>query len=192
MNHLVMPPRAIVAAAAFALAGLAGFLLAPHPWLFKLPHALFYAVLVLNTFFSIRFFDALPPQDRDERAIDAVLTVLYLVLAATIGWLVPFAFVATLLFAAATLKYVLLLPVMERHDILAPKIFIDGLGLAMCVAMLIGSLLFDPLWTAWTAAVAFALANVYLLAIRPMYADPRAALALPETTEARQAAPLKR
>jgi hypothetical protein len=104
-----------------------------------------------------------------------VLTLLYLALAAVIGWLLPFAVVATLLFAAATLKYVLLLPVIDRHDILSRKIAIDGLGLAMCVAMLIGTLFVDALWSAWIAAVAFAIANVYLLTIKPMYADPRAA-----------------
>jgi hypothetical protein len=181
-----MPRREIVAAVVFGLAGVAGFLFGPPPWGLKAPHAVFYATLVLNTFFSVRFFDPLPPQDRDERVIDGVLTLLYLALAATIGWLLPFAVVATLLFAAATLKYVLLLPVMDRRDILARKILIDALGLAMCVAMLIGSLLLEPLWTAWTAAIVFALANVYLLAVRPMYADPVA----PQKSEARRAAPL--
>jgi hypothetical protein len=165
--------RAVGATAAFALAGMAGLVLAPQPWAMKAPHAVFYAVLVLNTYFSIRFFESLPPQDRDERAIDAILVVLYLALAASIGAPLAFALVAVLLFAAATAKYVLLLPVVDRRDILMRKILIDGLGLALCLAMLLGTLLADPGWSAWAAAIIFAIANVYLLAIRPMYADSR-------------------
>jgi hypothetical protein len=48
----------------------------------------------------------------------------------------------------------------------------------------------EPTWSAWAAAIVFALANVYLLAVRPMYADLRAT-ADPKASEARQAAPLK-
>jgi hypothetical protein len=190
---LVFPFRALAATLAFAIAGLLGFVFAPQPWELRAPNTVFYAVLVLNTFYSIRFFDALPPQNRDERVIDAVLAVLYLALAAAIGWPVAFAVVATLLFAAATAKYVLLLPVMDRHDILTRKILIDGLGLLMCLAALAGTLLADPLWSAWGAAIVFALANVYLLRIRPMYADPRQPRSsLPDMKEARRAAPLDR
>jgi hypothetical protein len=165
--------RAVGATAAFALAGVAGLVLAPQPWAIKAPHAVFYAVLVLNTYFSIRFFESLQPKERDERAIDSTLVVLYLALAASMGAPLAFALVAVLLFAAATAKYVLLLPVMDRRDILIRKILIDGLGLALCLAMLLGTLLADPWWTAWAAAIIFAVANLYLLAIRPMYADPR-------------------
>jgi hypothetical protein len=115
--------------------------------------------------------------------------VLYIGLAATIGTLVPFAAVATLLFAAAVAKYVLLLRVVDRRDILRRKILIDGLGLALCLATLIASLLFDPLWSAWTEALVFAAANVYLLAISPMYVDREFAMTRrPETQEARRAA----
>jgi hypothetical protein len=181
-----LPFRAILATLAFAGAGILAFILVPQPWELKAPNAFFYSVLVLNTFFSIRFFDALPPKNRDERVIDTVLTVLYLGLAAAIGSLVPFAILAMLLFLAATAKYVFLLPVMpDRRDLLMRKISIDALGLAMCVVALLVALLADPLWSAWAMAVVFAAANVYLLAISPMYVDRPA-----QMQEARQAAPL--
>lgn len=190
---MVFPLRAIAATFAFALAGFLGFLFVPQPWPLKAPNALFYAVLVLNTFFSVRFFDALPPQGRDERTIDGVLAALYVALAATIGWLVGFAVVAVILFAAATLKYVRLLPVMDRRDILARKIAIDGLGLAMCIAGLVATLWWDALWAAWGMAIVFAVANVWLLALRPMYSDPRAPVSrMPDMKEARRTAPLDR
>jgi hypothetical protein len=189
VTGLVFPFRALAAALGFAVVGLLGFLFVPQPWAAKAPNAVFYAVLVLNTFYSVRFFDALPPQDRDERIIDGALSLLYVALAATIGASLLFAAVGALLFVAAVAKYVLLLRVMDRHDILRRKILIDGLGLALCLATLIGGALFDPLWSAWAQAVVFAAANVYLLAVRPMYSDPTLTLTpLPETQEARRAA----
>ena len=193
MTGLVFPVRALAAAFGFTLVGLLGFLFVPAPWAAKLPNAIFYAALVLNTFYSVRFFDALPPQDRDERIIDAVLAILYIALAATIGFHVWFAVVSTALFAAAVAKYVLLLRVIDRPDILRRKIVIDGLGLVMCAVTLVATRLFDPLWSAWAEALIFAAANVYLLAVRPMYADPALALSrLAEKKEARRAAPPRR
>ena len=193
MTGLVFPFRALAAAFGFSVVGLLGFLLVPAPWAAKAPNAVFYAVLVLNTFYSVRFFDALPPPDRDERIIDGILTVLYLALAGTIGLTVLFATVSTLLFIAAVAKYVLLLRVMARPDILRRKILIDGLGLVLCVATLIAALVFDPLWSAWAQALIFSAANLYLLAIRPMYVDPAIAVSrLAQTKEARRAAPPRR
>jgi hypothetical protein len=183
------PIRAVGATALFALAGIAGFFFAPAPWTAKAPNAVFYAVLVLNTFFSVRFFDALPPHPRDERAIDGLLAILYLALAAAIGTPLVFALISTLLFAAAVAKYVLLMPIMTRQDILRRKIRIDALGLVLCAATLAGTLVSDPLWSAWAAAALFALANVYLLAISPMYADPLASDWADKKKEARRAAP---
>ena len=188
--QMVVPFRAIGATIAFAVAGLAGLLLSPQPWAAKAPNAVFYAVLVLNTFFSIRFFDTLPPRDRDERIIDAVLAVVYVVLAAAIGALQWFALLATLLFAAAVAKYVLLLPVMDRRTLLMRKIRIDALGLALCAATALATALWDPLLSAWGQAILFALANVYFLAVNPMYVDiPVAWDGYGQSKEARRAAP---
>jgi len=193
VTGLVFPFRALAAAFGFTIVGLLGFLFVPASWETKLPNLIFYAVLVLNTFYSVRFFDALPPQDRDEHIIDGVLTVLYVALAATIGVHLWFAIVSTALFAVAVAKYVLLLRVMDRHDILRTKILIDGLGLVMCLATLVATLVFDPLWSAWAAALVFAAANVYLLAIQPMYVDLAIGMSrFGEKKEARRAAPPRR
>jgi hypothetical protein len=166
------PHRAVLATVVFSLAGLGGLLFAPSQWPAKAPNALFYAVLVFNTFFSVRFFDSLPPRDRDERLIDAVLTILYVALGAAIGSLAVFAALSTLLFAAAVAKYALLQPVMPgRRGLLRRKMRIDAVGGLLCVLSLAGSLLGAPLPSAWLQAVLFAAANVYLLAIDPMYVD---------------------
>jgi hypothetical protein len=186
VTRTVLPTRAVVAALAFAAAGVVGVLLSPQPWPAKSANAVFYAVLVFNTFFSIRFFDALPPRDRDERVIDGILAVSYLALAASIGAPLWFALLSTALFTAAVAKYALLFGVIDRTALLRRKIRIDGLGLVLCAATAIGSV-WNPAASAWVQAVVFAVANVYFLAIDPMYADIPDASA--PKKEARQAAP---
>jgi hypothetical protein len=161
--------RAAAATALFALAGLLGLAFSPHPWPARLPNALFYAVLVANTFFSVRFFAALPPADRDERLIDGLLVVAYCGLAAAIGAPAVFALVSTAVFALAIAKYALLFGVVPRADILRGKIAIDAMGLALCAATTVAAALGPPLWAAWVQAAVFAAANVYLLLVRPMY-----------------------
>ena len=154
----------------FSIAGLIGAWISDADWSVRLPTAMFYAVLVLNTFYSVRFFSLLPPLNRDERVIDGVLAIIYIVLAFSIGSVVLFSFVSMMLFAAATTKYILLLGIVERTDILRRKIAIDTLGLALCTATFAGAILGYPLASAWLQAGIFVVANVYLLAIRPMYA----------------------
>ena len=50
MTGLVFPLRALAATVGFTVVGLLGLLLVPAPWTTKAPNAIFYAVLVLNTF----------------------------------------------------------------------------------------------------------------------------------------------
>jgi len=154
----------------FALGGLIGVWVSDADWTFRLPTALFYAALVVNTYYSVRFFAQLEPVTRDERIIDGVLVIIYLVLAAAIGSVVFFAFVSMVLFAAATTKYILLIGIVERTDVLKRKIAIDTAGLALCAAAFAGAILGYPLASAWLLAAVFVIANVYLLAVRPMYA----------------------
>ena len=170
MTALVSIRRETAAATLFSVAGIIGTLISAHAWSARLPTALFYAVLVVNTYFSIRFFSLPPPGRRDQTVIDGVLLALYVILAFSIGSILVFSLVSTLLFAAAVLKYALLLGVMDRREILTRKIAIDGLGLLLCAAAFAGSYLGYPLASAWLQALLFGLANIYLLAVRPMYA----------------------
>jgi hypothetical protein len=163
-------PREALAAAALALAGIAGLLLSHQPWPMRIANAVFYATLVVNTYLSLRFFARLEPIDRDERAIDAALAILYLLLAAAIGAAVPFAAVSTALFAASLLKYGLLLRIVTRRDALTRKLAINTLGLVLCAAALAVAAAGYPMAAAWLQATLFVVANIYLLAVRPMYA----------------------
>jgi len=161
--------KAWFATTAFALAGLVSLLFFAMVSRYLLPHSIFYYVLVLNTFFSIRFFsDILEPSPR-QTAVDTILVVLYIVLAYSLGNAFAFSLAATCLFLVATAKYVIELDSNPHVSVLKRKISLDLLGAALCASALGGTLMGYPLESAWTLAAVFALANVYLLFIRPMY-----------------------
>ena len=171
MQRIFSMQRELLATALFAAAGIVGVALSRGELSAVLANGLFYAGLIVNTYFSIRFFGSQQPQDRDERLIDGALVVAYVALALSIGWVIVFTFVSVILFAGAVAKYILLLPVLERRDLVWRKIAIDGLGLAFVIACFIGAWAGYPLASVWAQAVIFNVANAYLLLVRPMYAE---------------------
>ena len=154
---------------AFSLAGIISALFYSIVSPFLLPHFIIYALLVLNTYFSIRFWSALQPQDSRQFLIDAILVLAYLALAFSIGEPTYFAFAAFALFALATFKYVLMRGHTSYEAVVERKIHIDALGALACAVLVLGMFLGYALEATWLFAVGFALANVYLLLIRPMY-----------------------
>lgn len=134
-----------------------------------LPHVIFFAVLILNTVFSVRFWRPLQPKSPVQLVIDGVLLANYAALLFAIGRPIEFAFFAALLFIAATMKYAVMLGVVPHTDVLRKKIIIDLLGAFLCAAVLFATLMGYALYAAWALAVIFTLANIYLLYFRPMY-----------------------
>jgi hypothetical protein len=169
MRGLEEIDREFLATGLFTAAGIAGLLLSDADWSVRAPTALFYAVLVVNTWFSIRFFSRLPPVDRDESAIDGLLTVLYIGLALSIGRVVPFIAIAATMFFVAVAKYSLLRPVLNLPRTLGRKMAIDALGGLLCLAALFGALAGFEWASAWALALVFLVANVFLLLVEPMY-----------------------
>ena len=161
--------KSAFATTAFSLAGIASVLFYSIVSPFLLPHFIIYAVLVVNTFFSIRFWGALQPQDLRQLIVDAILVLAYLVFAFSIGEPLYFALAALGLFIAATIKYMLMRNRTPHGALVEHKIFLDALGAVACVALLGGTLTVYALESAWLFAIGFTLANVYLLFIRPMY-----------------------
>lgn len=134
-----------------------------------LPLFVFYVVLLVNTFFSIRFFSRIIPAGRHEqKAVDCLLVILYAVLTLNLGYDGNFWWVATLLFTVAVVKYVLLYGKLDAR-ILLKKIVIDSTGVAVCFLAVVGVLSGRGAVTNWVWAIVFLVANVYLLAIKPMY-----------------------
>ncbi len=139
-------------------------------WAVSLPLLIFYIILVINTYFCIRCFaDLVPRRNLTQQLIDLVLGAIYLILAASLNNQLLFIYTATILFAVATLKYVLLLSPLGYSAFLKRKIFIDNLGIIACILALGGTLLGYGSLASWLWVVIFVIANVYLLFIKPMY-----------------------
>src|SRR3990167_5981304 len=100
--------KSALVASAFSLAGIISALFYSVVSPFLLPHFIIYAVLVVNTYFSIRFWSALQPQDSRQLLIDAVLVAAYLTLAFSMGEPTYFPLALAALFVLATFKYVLM------------------------------------------------------------------------------------
>ncbi len=161
--------KAWAATAVFSLVGLWTLVYRAPQAPELLPQTIFYAVLVLNTFFSIRFYSALQPKNTSQLFIDAVLVVLYATLALSLGRPVAFAYAALWLFLMAPQKYALMLELIPHTTLLRNKILIDLSGTVLCAAILGATIAGYSLAGAWALAALFALANVYFLLIRPMY-----------------------
>jgi hypothetical protein len=136
----------------------------------------FYGILLLNTYYSVRCFAALaPPDNRLQRLIDLTLIGIYASLAASLGEPLRFVGTATVLFAVATLKYTVLIGRVSADALLARKLRVDALGTIACAWALGGMLGGHPSEAAWLLTGACAVANVYLLWVRPLYRSASAA-----------------
>jgi hypothetical protein len=162
--------RAWLATGAFAIAGIAAFFyVAPNTRLVW-PDAIFYGVIVLNTFFSIRLFARISPAQTYQAVVDTTLVLCYVALALSLGTMWAFPFFALCIFIAAPLKYILMLGETPYDKLMKKKLLIELLGTALCAFALLGATILDyPLASAWALAIVFSLANVYLLIIHPMY-----------------------
>lgn len=162
--------RALSATVLFTVVGVCATLFHSVPWEYVFPHAIFYVVLTINTFFSIRFYSAFTPESGFQSIIDFTLAAAYVALGLTIGIPLFFALCALIIFTIAPAKYAHMLGRTPHDTTLRRKILIDLLGTAMCVLVLVLTLAGMEAKAAWILAGLFSVANVYLLFIRPMYA----------------------
>lgn len=160
--------KAIAVSTLFAGAGLLGYVWYPGQGVPVL--GLFYAILVVNTYFSIQFYDHLFPRLRlIDWAIEIALVFLYLGLAATLHSVILFEVIGLLLFVVAAAKYTVLLGQGMHEKTLHKKIRIDLLGVLLFVFGLTLAAAGFELESAWAVTALFFAANLYLLFIKPMY-----------------------
>lgn len=162
--------KAAVVTLGFFLAAVLGIWWGINDWDQSLPLAVFYGVLLLNTFFSIRCFARITPAGQKvQDGIDVILVLLYIGLASSFNNSLRFVSLSLLLFIVATVKYILLMLATHHFALLKRKIFIDTLGTLACAFML-GALLYGystgALWI-WSAA--FIVANIHIFFIKPLY-----------------------
>lgn len=133
---------------------------------------LFHALLLLNTYFSIQCFGKITPERAPwQRTVDLCLVLMYSLLPFAMRFPSLYILLMILLFGIASLKYTLLLGVIPDVKLLRRKIAIDLSGVfwnyLVFVAGSLGLLSVDLLLWIWV--VVFAVMNVYLLKIKPMY-----------------------
>lgn len=163
--------KAAVVTALFSVAGLIGCYTANANWPYVMPMLVFYIVLTINSFFSIRLFSTITPvEDATQRILDLVLMAVYFLLAYSFDNTKMFLIITLFLFIVAPLKYsFLLLGKVPYPKLLKKKITIDLLGTLLAASVIAG---FEAGYTyesAWALAIIFTAANVYLLFIDPMY-----------------------
>lgn len=162
--------KAYAATAAFFGAGLFGWFFLVSDWRASLPLAVFYTVLLVNTFFSIRLFAGLSSAGgAAEWAIDGILVFLYFALALNLSSALRFEFIALFIFIFATAKYVFLLGVVPHPILLKRKIIVDLLGVLAC-ALAAGTAVGEyATESAWAFAGVFTIANFLLFFVWPLY-----------------------
>lgn len=162
--------RAAAVTALFAFAGIVSASRGVREWAVSTPLALNYAILLVNTYCSVRCFGAItPPGLEDQRVIDGVLVAIYLALAASLADTVHFAATAAVLFAVATLKYAALMGRIGAIELLARKVRIDTVGTLAAVLALVAALGGHAGAAAWFLLATNVVGNVYVLRWRPLY-----------------------
>lgn len=154
----------------FSAVGVAAWLLRVNDPLSSLPLAVFYIVLVINTYFSIRLFSRItPPHNFTQKAFDIILGLLYILLACAIGSASWFVLSASILFGLATVKYTLLQRIVHQPILFRRKIRVNWLGCLVGFLAWVGIWLGHPLIATWAWALLFVLANIFFFFISPLY-----------------------
>jgi hypothetical protein len=150
--------------------GIAGWYFSVTDWRVSFPLGIFYALLVINTYPSIRLFSSLVPlEDGKHALVDLLLSLVYVFLVVSFGNPQQFALCATVLFLVASAKYTLMFYEVPHTNLLQRKVRADLLGALLCAAVLAAMNFGWILSAAWALAGLFALANIYVLALKPLY-----------------------
>jgi hypothetical protein len=162
--------RAIFWTTVGVVGGTMGWVLTVSDWRASLPLGIFFALLILNTYPSLRLFGSLVPMDDGKHALaDLMLALVYVFLAASFGNPQQFALCALVLFLIAAGKYSLMVEEIPHPQLIKRKINVDLLGALLCAGVLAAMVFGWQQQAAWALAIIFALANIDVLVIRPLY-----------------------
>ncbi|WOJ88122.1 hypothetical protein RZS28_09660 [Methylocapsa polymorpha] len=134
-----------------------------------LPDTIFYGVLVLHTYYSVRFFSQLIPQNAWQIGADVLLVAIYFALALSLGDRFRFLFLVLCLFAAATLKYIPSLGRNDLHAILRRKLKSLLSGIALTIYAIIVAVFIDPTIAAWFITGVYTFFTFHILFVGKMY-----------------------
>ncbi|MCC7004529.1 hypothetical protein IT397_01260 [Candidatus Nomurabacteria bacterium] len=170
MMNIILKIKPIIATVIFALFGIYSSIFIVTDWKLSLPLVIFYFILTINTFFSIKLFTKIiDPKNVSQIVIDTILFCLYFLLAYKVDSYFWFSVVILALFIVAIVKYIFLLNLLQYQDLLNKKIFINSLGTVACILNYLFAAFDYGFQSAWALVIVFAVANIYLLVINPMY-----------------------
>ena len=162
--------RAWLVAIGFALWGLYFAAAQTGQWRQSWPLIVFYAALILNSFFSVRTFTSItPPRHLGQQSFDILLGLCLALMPLNFSSPLNFILLAAMLFIIATLKYIFLIPIIGFSQLLYKKIRIDCLGILLCFLALV-----EILWGYAKLSLIFWMliflaANAHVLWRRPLY-----------------------
>jgi hypothetical protein len=166
--------KAILTTIMFMCAGVFALWIKTFTWKDVIPFLVFYILLVINTFFSIRCFASITPADaRAQKIIDFVLVLCYFALAVTINVPILFTFFAFVLFFVAVIKYVSLLFYTSHKKLVWRKIVVDVLGALVCLGAFWGVFADHERVASWLWVGMFLVGNAYIFFVEPLYVVPK-------------------
>jgi hypothetical protein len=131
---------------------------------------IFYILLLINSYFSIKFFAKIIPDIWPQRILNTVLALFYVVLAYYLDDPIFFVLTLALFFALATLKYVQLLRIVKHQPhLFKSKITADCLGVVLSIVTLGGIIRGYLEQSLWMLVIVFVIANVWTLLLFPLY-----------------------
>jgi hypothetical protein len=136
---------------------------------YAFPISIFYILLAINTYFSVDFFAKIIPETLNQKIIDFVLIIFYIVMIFQINKPLYFSVILSLFFVVATIKYIDLLGILPQPKLLKRKIMADCLGGVLGLITLIGIIFGYIMLSLWFLVIVFAIANIYLFFINPLY-----------------------
>lgn len=163
--------KAMLATAAFTVIGIIFAFTVKNP-AYALPALILYAGLVINTYFSIRCFSSITPENYSmQDVVDIMLGVLFISLATAFNNIQNFLTIGLFLFELAVVKYVLLLRTagVGYHALIRKKILLEMLGVISGSLGLTLALFGYSFASIWFLALLLLGANIYLILLRPFY-----------------------
>jgi hypothetical protein len=130
---------------------------------------IFHALLLINTFFSVRAFATITPPNKLQAFLDFLLSLCLISLPLTFTSPLNFVLINLFLFIIATLKYIFLIQLVGFSKLLFRKIRVDVMGILLCALCLVGILIGFTSLSLNLFAFIFFLSNIYVLWHAPLY-----------------------
>jgi hypothetical protein len=130
---------------------------------------IFYILMLINTYFSVRAFTSITPSDKWQMLFDILLGLCLAASPLLFASPANFVLINLFLFIIATLKYIYLIKLVGFSKLLFEKIRIDVLGILLCALCLVGILNNYATLSLKLFAFIFFLANIYVLYYKPLY-----------------------